>query len=467
MEQTRRGAFRSRYIGDKAFYNRMLAVTVPVLIQNVITNFVSLLDNVMVGRIGTEPMSGVAIVNQLLFVFNLCIFGGLAGAGIFTAQFFGSGDEEGVRHSFRVKLWVGAVSTAVFIGLFLAAGDGLISLFLHEGEEALDLAATLDFGRAYLLVMLPGLPLFALSQIYSSTLRECGETVLPMKAGLIAVAVNLLGNYLLIYGKLGLPALGVVGAAWATVLSRLVEAAIVMAWTHRNSKKHPFIRGAYRSLRVPGPLVRRVAVMGTPLLLNELLWSAGMTVLTQCYSMRGLEVVSAQNISSTISHLFFCAFFAMGSAVSILVGQLLGAGKLDKAVDEARKLTAFCVALCVVVGGIMALVAQWIPELYNTTPLVKRLAGRLLLVTAAMMPVNGYTSTCYFTLRSGGKTIITFLFDSGFIWVLCIPVAWVLAYHTAVPILPMVIVIQSLDLIKCVLGFFLVKSRKWVNNIVS
>ena len=467
MEQTRRGAFRSRYIGDKAFYNRMLAVTVPVLIQNVITNFVSLLDNVMVGRIGTEPMSGVAIVNQLLFVFNLCIFGGLAGAGIFTAQFFGSGDEEGVRHSFRVKLWVGAVSTAVFIGLFLAAGDGLISLFLHEGEEALDLAATLDFGRAYLLVMLPGLPLFALSQIYSSTLRECGETVLPMKAGLIAVAVNLLGNYLLIYGKLGLPALGVVGAAWATVLSRLVEAAIVMAWTHRNSKKHPFIRGAYRSLRVPGPLVRRVAVMGTPLLLNELLWSAGMTVLTQCYSMRGLEVVSAQNISSTVSHLFFCAFFAMGSAVSILVGQLLGAGKLDKAVDEARKLTAFCVALCVVVGGIMALVAQWIPELYNTTPLVKRLAGRLLLVTAAMMPVNGYTSTCYFTLRSGGKTIITFLFDSGFIWVLCIPVAWVLAYHTAVPILPMVIVIQSLDLIKCVLGFFLVKSRKWVNNIVS
>ncbi|MBQ7143868.1 MAG: MATE family efflux transporter [Oscillospiraceae bacterium] len=445
----------------------MLAVTVPVLIQNVITNFVSLLDNVMVGRIGTEPMSGVAIVNQLLFVFNLCIFGGLAGAGIFTAQFYGSGDQEGVRHSFRVKLWVGAVSTAVFIGLFLAAGDSLIALFLHEGEEALDLAATLDFGRAYLLVMLPGLPLFALSQIYSSTLRECGETVLPMKAGLIAVAVNLLGNYLLIYGKLGLPALGVVGAAWATVLSRLVEAAIVMVWTHRNSKKHPFIRGAYRSLRVPGPLVRRVAVMGTPLLLNELLWSSGMTVLTQCYSIRGLEVVSAQNISSTVSHLFFCAFFAMGSAVSILVGQLLGAGKLDKAVDEARKLTAFCVALCVVVGGIMALVAQWIPELYNTTPLVKRLAGRLLLVTAAMMPVNGYTSTCYFTLRSGGKTIITFLFDSGFIWVLCIPVAWVLAYHTAVPILPMVIVLQSLDLVKCVLGFFLVRSRKWVNNIVS
>lgn len=467
MEQTGRGAFRSRYIGDKAFYNRMLAVTVPVLIQNVITNFVSLLDNVMVGRIGTEPMSGVAIVNQLLFVFNLCIFGGLAGAGIFTAQFYGSGDQEGVRHSFRVKLWVGAVSTAVFIGLFLAAGDSLIALFLHEGEEALDLAATLDFGRAYLLVMLPGLPLFALSQIYSSTLRECGETVLPMKAGLIAVAVNLLGNYLLIYGKLGLPALGVVGAAWATVLSRLVEAAIVMVWTHRNSKKHPFIRGAYRSLRVPGPLVRRVAVMGTPLLLNELLWSSGMTVLTQCYSIRGLEVVSAQNISSTVSHLFFCAFFAMGSAVSILVGQLLGAGKLDKAVDEARKLTAFCVALCVVVGGIMALVAQWIPELYNTTPLVKRLAGRLLLVTAAMMPVNGYTSTCYFTLRSGGKTIITFLFDSGFIWVLCIPVAWVLAYHTAVPILPMVIVLQSLDLVKCVLGFFLVRSRKWVNNIVS
>ncbi|MBR4425493.1 MAG: MATE family efflux transporter [Oscillospiraceae bacterium] len=456
-----------RYIGDRSFYRRMLAVMTPILIQNVITNFVNLLDNIMVGQIGTEPMSGVAIVNQLLFVFNLAVFGAHAGAGIFTAQFFGRGDQEGVRQCFRIKLWLGAICTALFAAILLGWGGALIGLFLHAGEEALDLTATLAHGQSYLNVMLLELPLFALSQVYSSTLRECGETVLPMKAGIAAVLVNLLGNWVLIYGHLGVPALGVEGAAVATVLSRAVELLIVLLWTHRQSTRCPYAVGAYRSLRVPGALIRRVAVLGTPLMLNELLWSAGTTVLNQSYSLRGLEVVSAMNISSTVSNLFFCAFFSMGVTVGILVGQLLGAGELERAVDEDRKLIAFSVVLCAAVGLVMALLAPLLPRVYNTTPLVQELAGRLLLVCAAMLPVNAFTNTCYFTLRAGGKTGITFLFDSGFIWLLCIPVAAALIYGTALPILPIYILVQSLDLVKTVLGLILVRRRSWVKNLVG
>ena len=456
-----------RFVGDRDFYRRLLAVMTPVLIQNVITNFVGLLDNLMVGQVGTEPMSGVAIVNQLLFVFNLCIFGGLAGAGIFTAQFFGKGDDEGVRHTFRIKLWIAAGSVALFLALLLGAGDSFIRLFLHEGEEALDLEATLGYGRAYLRIMLWQLPLFALSQVYCSTLRECGETVLPMKAGIIAVFVNLLGNYLLIYGKLGLPAMGVEGAALATVISRAVELGIELVWTHRHSAKLPFIKGAWRSLRVPGALARKVAAMGAPLLANEFLWSLGMTMLTQCYSLRGLEVVSAMNISNTVSDLFFCAFFAMGSAVSIMIGQLLGAGETERAVEEDRKIIAFAVVFCAAVGVVMALLAPRIPGLYNTTDLVKRIAASLLLVNSVMMPVNAFTCTSYFTLRSGGKTVITFVFDSGFIWLLCMPLAFCLSRFTALPILPMFIAVQSLELVKCVVGFFLLRSRRWVNNLTE
>ena len=137
--------FFRRYIGDRAFYRKLFAVLVPILIQNVITNFVNLLDNIMVGQVGTEPMSGVAIVNQLVFVFNLCIFGGLAGAGIFTAQFFGKGDDEGVRQSFRAKLYIALGAFALFSLLFLTKGERLIRLFLHEGKEKLDLEATLAF----------------------------------------------------------------------------------------------------------------------------------------------------------------------------------------------------------------------------------------------------------------------------------------------------------------------------------
>ena len=456
-----------KLIGDRAFYRKLFAVMTPVLIQNVITNFVSLLDNVMVGQVGTEPMSGVAIVNQLMFVFNLCIFGGLAGAGIFTAQFYGKGDHEGVRHTFRAKLYIAIGSILIFAAVFLTRGEQLISLFLHQGEENLDLAATLHYGRDYMLVMLLGMPPFAVMQVYASTLRETGETLLPMKAGVIAVFVNLVLNYILIFGKLGAPALGVEGAAIATVIARFTECFIVIGWTHLHRERNPFIQGAYRSLRVPAQLVKQIVVLGMPLLINEVFWSGGMTVLNQCYSLRGLEVVSAINISTTVSNLFFCAFLSMGTTVSIVIGQLLGAGELEKAVDEDRKLIAFSVALCVVVGIVMALIAPLVPEIYNTTPMVKRLAAELLFVSAAMMPVNAFTNSCYFTLRSGGKTIITFIFDSAFVWVICIPTAFVLSRFTDMAILPMFIIVQALDLIKCVVGFYLVKARKWVNNLVA
>ena len=456
-----------RYIGDRAFYRRLSAIMIPMLVQNLITNFVSLLDNLMVGQVGTEPMSGVAIVNQLLFVLNLFLFGGLAGVGIFTAQFYGKGDEEGIRSTVRAKLWFALIAVGLGAGVFLGFGEKLISFFLHEGEEELDLAATLRYGKDYLAVMLVQIAPFAMTQVYSSTLRETGETVVPMRAGIAAVLVNLVFNYILIFGKLGAPALGVVGAAMATVLSRFVECGIVMLWTHRHLQRMPYIRGLYRSLRVPAGLLKQILVLGTPLLLNELLWSGGMTVLNQCYSLRGLEVVSSFNISSTVGNLFFCAFIAMGNSISIMIGQLLGAGELERAVDEDRKLIAFSLVLSVAVGLLMALVAPLIPQAYNTTDTVKTLAEKLLLIYAAMMPLYSYTNSCYFTLRSGGKTLITFVFDSLFVWVVCIPVAFVLSRYTQMPILPMYAIVELTNLIKCGIGFVMVRQRKWVVNLVG
>ena len=456
-----------KYFGDKPFYRRVFAVMIPVLIQQVITNFVSLLDNLMVGQIGTEPMSGVAIVNQLFFVFALSIFGGMAGPGIFTAQYYGSEDDEGVAHTFRVKWWVGVIAAAIFAVIFLLKGTPLIQLFLHEGEAGLDLNATLHYGQQYLHVILLQMLPFVVVQVYASTLRETGETVVPMTAGLIAVGVNLVFNYILIFGKLGAPVLGVRGAAIATVLARVTECAIVVIWTHRHTEKCRFIVGVYRSFRVPADLVGRIVKMGFPLLVNELLWSMGMTMLNQCYSLRGLEVISALNISSTISNLFFCAFFSMGTTVSIMIGQLLGAGKTEQAIREDRWLITFSVLLCTAVGVVMAVIAPLVPELYNTSAPVKSLAAEFLLVCAAMMPFNAFTNACYFTLRSGGKTLITFLFDSAFVWGVCVPTAFILSRYTAMPILTMYILVQCLEFIKCVVGWLLVRSRRWVNNLVA
>ncbi len=454
---------KRKFIGDKAFYRRVFAIMLPILIQNTITNFVGLLDNIMVGQVGTEQMSGVAIVNQLLFVFNLCIFGGLAGAGILTSQLFGKGDIKGVRDTMRAKLYIAVGASALFAVIFFLLGGELISLFLHDtGNEELDLAKTLYYGKKYLAIMLFQLLPFAITNMYAGTLRETGETVLPMKAGVAAVFVNLGLNYLLIYGKLGLPKLGVEGAAIATVIARFAESAIVIVWTHRNKERNPFAVGVYRSLRVPKETVKRIAIFGAPLLMNEVLYSTGMTMLNQCYSLRGVAVVAALNISTTVTNLFLCACFAMGNTISIMIGQLLGAGKLERAVDEDRKLITFSFLLCAGLGAVMALCSPLFPMMYNTTEEVKYIATQLLLVSAVMVPFHAFTNACYFTLRSGGKTFITFLFDSAFIWAVYVPVAAVLANFTDIPILWLYLSVQALEILRCGLGLVFVKSRSWV-----
>lgn len=456
-----------KYIGDKKFYLMVLSVAVPIMIQNGITNFVSLLDNIMVGQIGTEQMSGVAIVNQLLFVFNLCIFGGISGAGIFTAQYYGCKDQKGIRDTFRMKLLISAFITITSLVVFTFWGERLITLYLHETGESGNLEATLLYARRYLRIMMLQMLPFAVIQTYSGTLRETGETMLPMKAGIFAVFVNLLLNYILIFGKFGAPALGVEGAAIATTVSRFVELAVVAGWTHKNTQKNGFIIGAYQSLRIPRGLVVKVLIMGMPLMINEALWSSGQAVLMQCYSVRGLSVVAAFNISSTISNVFNVVFIALGNSVGIIIGQLLGAGKMEEAKDTVRKLMFFAVGGCAVIGAAVSLLAPLFPMIYNTSGNIRDLAAKFIIVSSMCMPLYAFMNVAYFTLRSGGKTIITFFFDSVYSWVVNIPLAYVLSRFTGMHIIPLYFICQFVDIIKCIIGYILLKKGVWMNIIVK
>lgn len=457
-----------RYIGDRAFYRRMLAVVLPLIIQNSITNFVSLLDNIMVGQVGTVQMSGVAIVNQLLFVFNLTVFGAISGAGIFTAQFFGSQNHEGIRHTFRFKVLVSLLLSAAGIGIFLLGGDILIGLYLQGDGEVENAAQTLAHGLEYLRIMLFGLPAFTLSTAYASTIRESGEAKVPMVASTCAVLVNLVLNYVLIFGHLGLEPMGVRGAAVATVVSRYVELVIVASWTHANAQKQPFIVGAYRSLRIPKQLLQNIIRKGMPLLVNEFLWASGTAMMNQCYSTRGLDVVPALNISATMYNLASVVFLSMGNCVGIIIGQMLGAGKSEEEIRDAdRKLIAISVVSCLGFGALMAALSGVFPLLYNTSDDVRSLASMLICICAVMIPFNAYTNAAYFTLRSGGKTLVTFLFDSCFVWVFCVPLGLCLCRFTNIGILPLYAICQATDLVKCAIGAYMIKSGSWIQTLVS
>ncbi len=456
-----------KLIGTKDFYKKILLISVPIMVQNGITNFVSMIDNIMVGQIGTDQMSGVAIVNQLMFVFNICIFGGISGAGIFTAQFYGKGDQEGIRNTFRFKAYTCLLLTALGIAIFALGGDLLISLYLHEGSDVGNLAMTLSYGKGYLYLMMLGLLPFAISQVYASTLRECGETILPMTAGIIAVLVNLIFNYILIFGKFNFPALGANGAAVATVISRFIEMLIIVIWTHKKKEKNTFIVGVYRSLRIPAELVSIILKKGFPLMINELLWAVGMAMIAQCYAYRGLAVVAAQNITSTIVNVFNIVYIALGSSVSIIIGQLLGAGKKEEAKEKDAQLIAFAVASCSLVAALMACFASVFPEVYNTEEQVKTLATSFILVSTFAMPFQAFTHASYFTLRSGGKTWITFLFDSVFVWAIVVPFAFCLSRYTGIGIVAVYLLVQATEVIKCIIGYLLIKQGSWTQNIVE
>ncbi len=457
---------RNKWFGNRAFYKMVLAIAVPMMIQNGITNFVSLLDNIMVGRLGTEAMSGVSIVNQFIFIFNLMIFGAVSAAGIFIAQYHGADDQQGIRYTFRFKLLICLLSGIACGLVFYFCQDSLIGWFLHDGSAEGNLELTLAYGKDYLKIMLFGLVPYAIAQTYGSTMRETGKTMPPMVASILAVATNCILNYILIFGKFGAPALGVRGAAIATVISRFVEMGYLVILGHTKRKDFPYFVKAYRSLYIPRHLCLQVAQKGLPLMANEVVWSLSVTMCNQAYSMRGLDAVAAQNISTTFYNLFGVIYMAVGAAIAIVVGNLLGAGKLEEAKDTARKMIVFSSCSGVALGLLLAALSPVFPLLYNTSDAVRGLATYMMLLCAVNMPFEALGHSSYFTLRTGGKIFITILMDSGFRWAITVPAAVLLSRYTGVSIHVLFAVCQSTAVLKGLIGLPILARSNWAQTLI-
>lgn len=449
------------------YYKRMILIAIPIMIQNGITNFVSMLDNIMVGRVGTLQMTGVSIVNQLVFVFGLCIFGAMSGAGIFTAQFYGKKDKDGVRSTLQYKLVTSLLLAVIGAVIFTFFGETLISTYLQGEGSPEDVAAVMNYSKSYLKIMIIGTVPFAVSQAYASTMRETTDRIIPMIATVSAVFVNLTFNYLLIFGKFGFPELGIEGAAIATTLSRFIELGILVIWAHTHKTKYDFIPGLFTRFTITPSQIWKITLVTIPLLLNETLWSSGMAVLNQCYSVRGLDVVAAINIVSTLTNVFNVAFIAFGSATGIILSQMLGAGEKKQAEFAAPKLFGFSVVSVILIAFTMSVFAPLFPKIYNTDDAVRNLATSLIITAAIFMPVQAGTNAGYFTLRSGGKTLMTFLFDCGFVWLINVPLAFVLSRYTDLYIVYLYAAVVGIETFKCILSYILVKKGIWLNSIVD
>ena len=458
---------RQKFFGNKAFYARVVSLAVPIIIQNGITNFVSLLDNIMVGSLGTEQMSGVSIVNQFIFIFNLLIYGAISGAGIFCVQYYGRNDRKGVAHAFRFKILSNVVLTTASIAIFALLGNGLISSFLFENTSEGDLALTLEKGSEYLKIMLIGLMPYAISQVYASTLRETEHTVVPMVASVTAVITNFVLNYILIFGKLGFDPMGVKGAAIATVISRFAELSILVIWSHRNTDKCLYFKGVFKSLAIPSELVRKMILKSLPLMANEFLWSISLTLRNQCYATRGIEVVAAQNICSTIFNVFSVIYMSFGTVIAIMVGNLLGQGRFEEARDTNRKVLVCSVSCGITLGVLLALTSGVFPNLYNTGDNVKSIATYMMIVSGIYMPFYAFSNSSYFSIRSGGRVGITFLMDSGFMCLFMLPISLAVSWLTDVNVFVLFAICQGAETLKAFVGLLMLNKTDWTKRFVG
>ena len=321
----------------------------------------------------------------------------------------------------------------------------------------------------YLAIMAVGLLPFAASGAYASTLRETGQTVLPMVASICAVFTNLIGNYVLIFGHFGAPALGAAGAALATTLSRFVELGVMVFWTHLNLHKNEFARGAYRSFYIPKQLLLQISAKGLPLLCNEFLFSSATAVINQGYTTCGLDVLAAMTITTTVQGLALVAYAGIGSATGIILGQEIGAGKEKAEVMATNvKLHAMAMALAAAAGVVLAALSGIFPLLYNTTDEVRSLATKLILVEAVSMPFGAFGMAAYFCIRSGGKVFTTVLYDGGSKWLFGAALVFLLSRFTSIAIVPLYIIGQLVyNLSRDVVAVLLMRKGDWIHNLVK
>lgn len=449
-------SFFSKFVGDRKFYAAVLTVAIPLMIQQLISSSVNLVDNMMVGQLGDAALGGVAAVNRFYMIANFGTLGVMNAAAIFIAQFFGARKEEEMKQSFRFSLISGLCIVIPFCVLMLCAPNWILRFFTDD-------AAIIAQGEAYIVIAaLTFLPL-AVSYAIDGAMRAIGETKIPLFAGTTAVLVNCIGNYCLIFGKFGCPQLGVQGAAYATLLARITEVVILLVVL--KVKSFPFKTRILDMFKVPASLAKNILVKAAPLTLNELLWSFGMAMLFKFYGTRGAEVMSGYSVATTVSDLFFVLFGGMAAATNVMVSQPLGADRLEEGRKNGYRMIGFSIMLSLIFAVLMFVSSYVIVSFYEISERSMSVAETFLRVQSVMFWIYMANTECYFVLRAGGDTKSTLFMDSVFMWCINLPLVGLFAYLTRIDIIALYIIGQCTDLIKLGVAYWLVSKEKWVKNI--
>ncbi|MDO4867244.1 MAG: MATE family efflux transporter [Clostridia bacterium] len=459
MELDRKGLF-----GPRTFYRSALAIAVPIMLQQLIQSLVSLVDNFMVSGLGDVCMSGVNVAGQVLFVFMVFLNAICMSGGIFMTQFFGAKDRGGMGQAFRFKLVAGMAAFIPYFLVTLVFPRQVLSLMLIGNTQA-DLI--LDEAVRYIRIMFwIGIPM-TLSVCIASSLRDLGRVRTPLVVTVIATLTNTLFNWLLIYGNLGFPALGVRGAAWATVIARMLEVAIFLAVYVR--VKPDFAVRPSDFMRIDGALFREILKKSALVLFCEMVWVMSETITTAIYNGRGgADVVSGMASSFTIANLYFVAFGGVYSATGVILGKTLGAGDLARARREKTWLLSGSAVFGVLMMGFGFATTLIVPVVFgrlsaSAIDICRRMVGTM----ALLMPAWVYMNTQQAVARAGGDTQMGAYTDAGLTLFVMIPMVFLLARYTNVGPVALYCGVKLIDLIKMVIFHFWLKKERWLKNLTE
>lgn len=447
---------RREWLGDRTFYREILRIAFPIMLQQAIAMLMGFTDSVMVGQLDALSMAGVTIVNKYFVIVMAVLFGLTGGLGIFISQHYGADDQARSRGFFWIN-HIGALTIAGFFTVLIAVfPEAILSLFVSD-------AGTIGHGMNYLHYIRYSYVPFAVNLVFVYAFRSIGHTRLPMLVSSGAVVLNTLLNYLLIFGKFGLPAMGTGGAGLASLIARLAEMSIyiivLVAGKHYFNLDPRALRNLNRNH------LRLAAGKCLPLMGMELLWSVGMTILFWSYCQVDEQVVASLAIVETTANLNFIMYGGTSVAVSVMVGARLGAGKFDEARNNARRILLLGVIVTALYGVLVFLLSNRIPLLFQVTPEIRSLAGSMLRINSVYYGLITLNVIFFYTLRIGGDVRAFLVMESGYVWLFLIPLALVFSLLIKPDIAVFYMIMQSAELVKALLGRHYFKAGRWIRNL--
>jgi len=455
-------SFRNKYINflfnDKDFYNKLVTLAIPVTVQNLIASSLGMVDTVMVGALGNEPMAGVGAANQFGLIVFLMYAAIHSGASIYIAQFWGKKDYGNIGKVVNIGIALGMVVSLLFSIAGISFPRQIVSIFNTN-------PIVIEQGAAFLKLLSMSFVFGSISLGLSVALRSVGKSVMPMVISGIALGLNTLLNYILIFGSFGFPALGVRGSAIATLISRIIEMIMFLVVV---SRSYDILHIRISVLRqVTSDLFKKVVLTMIPVILNELCWSVGIAVYSVAYGRISTEAFDAVQITNTVCNLFLVAGFGMASASAVMIGHVIGAGEEKKAKEYAGRFVILCALGGVIIGALLYISAPLIVGLFKVTKDVIQTAIVILTLNAIIFPIRLVNIVSIVgILRGGGDAKYAFVAEGFTMWFIGVPMAFIGAFILKLEVQWVVLIVMAEDLVKMTCAVVRLKSGRWIKNVV-